>query len=125
MAEKERIIYQPIHPDVRPKLDLEYVAFHDKYMQYVPRDESKVWNGSARTTPALPPGGAEPVRVGLIQDIELSGFTVRVYVPEGYGTQKLPCFLWFHGGGWAIGGLDDGKDFCSFMCQSRLLKALE
>jgi len=36
------------YPDIRSKLDPEYVAFHDKYMQYVRPDEIKPWDGSAR-----------------------------------------------------------------------------
>lgn len=120
MSKGERTIYQPIDPDIREKLDPEYVAFHDKYMQYVPRDESKTWDGSARTTPSLPFGGAETVDVASVQDIELPNFKLRVYIPEASQAQNLPCLLWFHGGGWAIGGLDDGTDFCSFVCRGRL-----
>ncbi|QDS73263.1 hypothetical protein FKW77_004678 [Venturia effusa] len=115
MPEEDRTIHQPIHPDIRAKLDPEYVAFHDKYMQYVQRDESKIWDGSARTAPSLPFGGAEMVEVASIQDIELPDFKLRVYVPESNQIRSLPCLLWFHGGGWAIGGLNDGKDFCSFV----------
>ncbi|RDI80521.1 hypothetical protein Vi05172_g9487 [Venturia inaequalis] len=117
MSKGERTIYQPIDPDIRKKLDPEYVAFHDKYMQYVPRDESKTWDGSARTTPSLPFGGAETVVVASVQDIELPNFKLRVYIPEASQAQNLPCLLWFHGGGWAIGGLNDGTDFCSFVCR--------
>lgn len=121
MPGEERTIYQPIHPDIRSKLDPEYVAFHDKYMQYVPHDESKIWDGSARTAPSLPFGGAATVEVASVRDIVLPDFKLRAYVPQVCQASNLPCLLWFHGGGWAIGGLDDGKDFCSFVCQGRLL----
>lgn len=120
MSPEEREVHQPIHPDIRPKLDPEYVAFHDKYMQYVPRDESKDWDGTARTAPSLPFGGAETVEVASIQDIELPNFKLRAYSPEAHHASNLPCLLWFHGGGWAIGGVEDGKDFCSFVCRGEL-----
>ncbi|KAE9976031.1 hypothetical protein EG328_002871 [Venturia inaequalis] len=90
MSKGERTIYQPIDPDIRKKLDPEYVAFHDKYMQYVPRDESKTWDGSARTTPSLPFGGAETVVVASVQDIELPNFKLRVYIPEAIDYRLAP-----------------------------------
>ncbi|TLD37805.1 Alpha/Beta hydrolase protein [Venturia nashicola] len=117
MPGEEREIYQPIHLNIRSKLDPEYVAFHDKYMQYVPCDESKIWDGSARIAPSLPFGGAATVKVASVQDIELPKIKLRAYIPQVNHASKLPCLLWFHGGGWAIGGLNDGKDFCSFLCR--------
>jgi acetyl esterase/lipase len=119
MSNQERVIHQPLHPDVRPKLDPEYIAFHDKYMQYVQRDESKVWDSSARTTPSLPPGGSAHVQVGSIEDVQLPDFAVRVFTPEGEHQGGWPGLIWFHGGGWAIGGLNDNKDFCTLMCKGR------
>ncbi|CAK3929488.1 AB hydrolase superfamily [Lecanosticta acicola] len=115
-----RQIWQPIHPSLRPYLDPEYVAFHDQYMQYVIPDDLKIWDGTARTHPSLPPGGSAPIKVGRIQDISLSpNCRVRVFVPDdNMGDAKWPALLWFHGGGWAIGGLDSENDFCAYVCQS-------
>ncbi|KAF7558915.1 hypothetical protein G7046_g5228 [Stylonectria norvegica] len=111
-------IWQPLHPAIRTKLDPQYVAFHDKYMQYVQPDDSKTWDGTARTQPSLPSGGSTPVAVGSIEDFDIGTFRVRVYTPIGEaGERGWPVFIWYHGGGWAIGGLDDGKDFCSWVCQ--------
>ncbi|KAH8892151.1 hypothetical protein GQ53DRAFT_134395 [Thozetella sp. PMI_491] len=117
MATQERTIYQEIHPDVRPKLDPEYVEFHDKYMQYVPRDESKEWDGSARTTPSLPPGGSKPVSIGPIKDVKIGNFEARVFTPESDQNGSYGCLIWFHGGGWAIGGLEDSPDLCAYLCR--------
>ncbi|KAK7424155.1 hypothetical protein QQZ08_008761 [Neonectria magnoliae] len=118
MAQDGRKIWQPIHPETRPKLDPEYVAFHDQYMQYVQPDDLKAWDGTARTQPSLPPGGTPPVPVGSTRDFCVGEFQLRAYTPTGESeADRWPVLIWFHGGGWAIGGLDDNKDFCTFVCQ--------
>ncbi|MEU9024884.1 alpha/beta hydrolase [Actinomadura sp. NPDC048394] len=38
----------------------------------------------------------------------------RVYTPEGDGP--FPAFVWFHGGGWTIGGLDENEYACRAVC---------
>jgi acetyl esterase/lipase len=112
------IVHQPLPSTLLDKLDPEYIAFHNEYMQYVPRDESKIWDGSARTTPSLPYGGSPLVPVGDTRDIGLGDFSVRIYTPEGEPSiDGWPAFVWFHGGGWAIGGLDDSADFLTRVCR--------
>ncbi|KAI1261965.1 Alpha/Beta hydrolase protein [Xylariaceae sp. FL1019] len=117
--DEDPIVYQPIHPDIRSKLDPEYVAFHDKYFQYVKPDDQKVWDGSARTPPSwIPPTGLKPVPVGSVKDIELENFTIRVFTPAASRPERgWPAFLWFHGGGWAVGDITMGNDLCSLICQ--------
>lgn len=119
MARRE--VFQPIHASLRHLLDPEYVAFHDEYMQHVFPDELKIWDGSARTQPSLPAGGSMPLRVKRIIDVSLEHCRVRVFLPQPYlgavVEPKLPALLWFHAGGWAIGGLDSENDFCSYICQ--------
>ncbi|GAA3129271.1 alpha/beta hydrolase [Streptosporangium carneum] len=39
---------------------------------------------------------------------------VRVYTPEGEGS--FPAFVWFHGGGWTIGSLDENEVACRAAC---------
>lgn len=39
---------------------------------------------------------------------------VRVYIPEGEGP--FPAFIWFHGGGWTIGSLDENEVSCRAVC---------
>ncbi|MEV8638502.1 alpha/beta hydrolase [Streptosporangium sp. NPDC051023] len=39
---------------------------------------------------------------------------VRVYTPEGEGP--FPAFVWFHGGGWTIGSLDENEVSCRAVC---------
>lgn len=96
---ESRTLHQPIYPALRPFLDPEYVVFHEIYMQYVVPDHMKVWDGSARTKPSLPPGGSIPVPVRRIQDIRLTNCELRVFVPDNImGDEKSPALLWFHGG---------------------------
>ncbi|KAI0147172.1 Alpha/Beta hydrolase protein [Xylariaceae sp. FL1272] len=117
--DEDRAAHQPIHPDIRSKLDPEYVAFHDKYFQFVVPDNQKAWDGSARTPPSwIPPTGLKPVPVGSVEDIELENFTIRVFTPDSPRPERgWPVFLWFHGGGWAVGDITMGNDLCSLICQ--------
>ncbi|MER7211137.1 alpha/beta hydrolase [Streptosporangium sp. NPDC020072] len=39
---------------------------------------------------------------------------VRVYTPEGDGP--FPALVWFHGGGWTIGSLDENEVACRAVC---------
>ncbi|KIH89743.1 hypothetical protein SPBR_07494 [Sporothrix brasiliensis 5110] len=126
-----RQIYQPLHPAVRPLLDPQYVAFHDAHMQYVQQDDSKVWDGSARTKPSLPPGTLDVVPVGSTEDIDvatLNGkttFPMRVFRPSSSSPSPSstssstppPIFVWCHGGGWAIGSVASENDFCTRVCE--------
>ena len=119
-----RHVYQPLHADVRPLLDSQYVAFHDAHMQYVQTDDSKVWDGSARSKPSLPPGTLDNVPVGRIEDIDVatldgaSTFPVRVFTPASTPPAAgWPVFMWCHGGGWAIGGIESENDFCTRVCR--------
>ncbi|KAI4868293.1 Alpha/Beta hydrolase protein [Hypoxylon rubiginosum] len=119
MSSSNRQIYQPIHPDVRAVLDPEYVSFHDQYFQYLVPDDQTTWDGSARVRPtSVPATESIPVAVGDIRDLDLGNYNVRVFTPE---TQKpndgWPVFLWFHGGGWAVGDISSGNDVCALICQ--------
>ncbi|KAL4944302.1 Alpha/Beta hydrolase protein [Aspergillus oleicola] len=116
----QRTIHQPIHPTIRPLLDPEYVSFHDTHFQYVIPDDQKPWDGSARTaTPPWSPTSCPLTPVSSIRDIDLPDFPIRVFTPSGPGPEHgWPVFLWFHGGGWAIGGLNDGNDLCSLICDT-------
>ncbi|TPX15602.1 uncharacterized protein E0L32_004300 [Thyridium curvatum] len=120
MADPSRPVHQPIQPHVRPLLDPEYVAFHDKYFQYLVPDDTKPWDGSARLkNPHLPATESEPVPVGNVRDIKVNdNYTVRVFTPDGpKPAAGWPVFLWFHGGGWAVGDLAANNDVCALVCQ--------
>ncbi|KAL3472359.1 alpha/beta hydrolase fold-domain-containing protein [Aspergillus californicus] len=113
-----RPIHQPVHPSIRPLLDAEYIAFHDSHFQYVLPDDQQVWDGSARTAPRPWPSTEFPhTPVASVEDMNLGNFDVRIFTPNAPKPRSgYPVFLWFHGGGWAIGGLSDGNDMCSMIC---------
>lgn len=115
----DRKIWQPLHPAIRDKLDPQYVDYHDKYLQYIVPDELKAWDESVRSPKGtLPPGGTQPVPVGSIEDFVVGRFRVRVYTPTGESDERgWPALVWFHGGGWAVGGLNNGRDLCSWTCE--------
>ncbi|KAK7425807.1 hypothetical protein QQZ08_007656 [Neonectria magnoliae] len=113
-----RRIWQPIHPAIRDRLDPQYVTYHDEYLQYIVPDELKDWDGSVRTKGSLPPGGTQPVPVGSIEDFDVGRFRVRAYTPTGESDERgWPVLVWHHGGGWVVGGLNSGKDLCSWVCE--------
>jgi acetyl esterase len=39
---------------------------------------------------------------------------IRLYTPEGEGP--FPVVLYYHGGGWVLGDLDTGDDYCRSLC---------
>ncbi|KAF4454796.1 hypothetical protein F53441_2738 [Fusarium austroafricanum] len=114
-----RKIWQPLHPSIRDKLDPQYVAYHEAYLQYIEPDEIKDWDGSTRTKKiSLPPGGTKPIPVGSTNDYDVGRFRVRVYTPTGQSDDRgWPVLVWFHGGGWAVGGLNNGTDLCCWACE--------
>ncbi|WP_225878831.1 alpha/beta hydrolase [Spongiactinospora rosea] len=59
----------------------------------------------------LPPVGhvTEKVAPGPAGDIP-----VRVYTPEGPGP--FPALVWYHGGGWTIGSIDENEYACRTIC---------
>ncbi|KAM5346823.1 hypothetical protein ACJ41O_009828 [Fusarium nematophilum] len=118
-GDADRKIWQPLHPAIRDRLDPQYVAYHEAYLQYIEPDEINDWDGSTRTKKSsLPPGGTQPVPVGSIKDYDVGRFRVRAYTPTGECDERgWPVLVWFHGGGWAVGGLNNGTDLCSWVCE--------
>lgn len=52
--------------------------------------------------------------VGRVDELSIPGATgeivIRVYTPEG--EEPFPALVYFHGGGWALGGLDTHDGLC-------------
>lgn len=59
------------------------------------------------------------VPVASIRDINIDGpfgeIPLRLYTPEGKGP--FPALVYFHGGGWVVGKLDDFDAVCSILCR--------
>jgi acetyl esterase/lipase len=114
-----RTAYNPIHPSARSGLDPEYVAFHDEYVQYIRPDDQKAWDPAIRETSQLPYSGIGATPVGGIVDFsDYDGPTMRVFTPVGSPdrTEGWPLLLWFHGGGFVLGGIGSDVDFLTKIC---------
>ncbi len=63
---------------------------------------------------------APPAEVGDVRDIEVDGvggpLKARLYLPEGM-QENSPGLIFFHGGGWVMGGLDSHDRPCRRICQ--------
>jgi acetyl esterase/lipase len=120
MAEDaSRTIYQPIHPSIRSRLDHEYVAFHERYLQYVPSSESIPWDLASRLTSTPSAAGrSEPVEVGSQRDFDYGGHEqIRIFTPKGERPEsRWPVLVWLHGGGWTMGGLTSENSFLTRCC---------
>lgn len=61
----------------------------------------------------------KPVEVALVTDHTIPGpereIPVRCYYPKGEGP--FPALLYFHGGGWMVGTLDDFDAVCRYVCR--------
>ncbi|KAL2828676.1 AB hydrolase superfamily protein [Aspergillus cavernicola] len=119
-------IHQPLHPSILPLLNPQYIKFHETHLQYIPPDDQTPWTSSIRTAPKpFPPTESPLTKTASTQDLTLDNFSIRVFTPELDPTNNNPApdpgwpvFLWFHGGGWAIGGLADGNDLCTLICHT-------
>ena len=99
MADVEtRTIYQPIHPEILPKLIPEYVAFHNANTAFAPAIHEIPWDPIVRQGPPVQ-GGSAPLQVGSVKDLSLTHCKMRVFTPEGTPpAEGWPIFLFFHGG---------------------------
>ncbi|KAH7916442.1 alpha/beta hydrolase fold-domain-containing protein [Hygrophoropsis aurantiaca] len=116
----------PIDPDILPRLDPEYVAFHNKYVAHIVPYHTVYWDPSMRAAMGNPvPGSSEVVKVGSVKDYDLSHCRVRVFTPEGTTpVDGWPVYIWFHGGGWTVGGIDTQNHLVSRQCKGAKCVAL-
>ncbi|KAA1471525.1 hypothetical protein DENSPDRAFT_837535 [Dentipellis sp. KUC8613] len=107
----------PLHPDIVPRLDPEYAAFHDEQLIALPQAHDLPWDPKIRSGPTVP-GGSTPLEVGSVKDYSLGKFEVRVFTPEGTAPSAgWPVFIFFHGGGWTLGNINSENAFSSNMCK--------
>ena len=91
-------IHQPIHPSMIPRLDPEYVDFHNKFIATIVPPHTLPWDPAMRNGPAVP-GGSHPLPVGKTEDIDMTHTGFRAFTPEGISPANgWPCFIFFHGG---------------------------
>ena len=97
-----------LDPDVIALLDLIKAAGRPP-MDSLPPAEARLAFLAGRTV--LQP---EPAEVASVRDFTIPGdIPVRLY--RGIGTDpaaKLPCLVYYHGGGWVIGDLDSHDVLC-------------
>ncbi|KAJ7134470.1 alpha/beta hydrolase fold-domain-containing protein [Mycena epipterygia] len=107
---------QPIHPSIIPRLDPEYVAFHNEKLAQMIPPHTVPWTPALRNAPTVP-GGSDPLPVGSTEDIALTYTKFRAFTPEGASPANgWPCFIFFHGGGWTFGNISSENSFSTNMC---------
>jgi acetyl esterase len=100
-----------LDPDVEQLLDLIKAAGRPALDSLPPPEAREAYNaGRAVLQP-------EPAEVASVRDLTVPGpggpIPVRLY--RGIGTeagQKLPCLVYYHGGGWVIGDIDSHDVIC-------------
>ncbi|MGB8818603.1 MAG: alpha/beta hydrolase [Rhizobiaceae bacterium] len=69
--------------------------------------QRSAWNGVCRMFRAPMPDGA------AVEDKVLNGVPCQIFRPQGAGLK--PGLIYFHGGGWVLGGPDTHGDMCAEM----------
>ncbi|WP_214408427.1 alpha/beta hydrolase [Sphaerisporangium fuscum] len=97
--EAEKIIGQMPAGDSGPAMPLDAQAMREEFRRAWRMPERLQTVGGVVDTVFPGPAGDVPI---------------RVYTPEGEGP--FPVLLWFHGGGWTIGCLDENEVACRAVC---------
>ncbi len=71
--------------------------------------QRSAWNGVCRKFRAVMPDGV------TVEDRVLNGVPCQIFRPEGEGLK--PGLIYFHGGGWVLGGPDTHGDMCAEMAK--------
>ncbi|KAK0453002.1 alpha/beta hydrolase fold-domain-containing protein [Desarmillaria tabescens] len=108
---------QPLHPSIIPRLDPEYLEFHNSTLIYItPPHTLPSWDPTLRNAPAVP-GGSPLLPVGKTQDFKLTHCDFRAFTPEGEApTSGWPLLIYFHGGGWTFGNINSENSLATNMC---------
>ncbi|PQE30288.1 AB hydrolase superfamily protein [Rutstroemia sp. NJR-2017a WRK4] len=129
----------PLHPSILPHLDPVYHTFYNTHLinsQVVHHQPLSV----SRSSAILLPGASDPVSVGEVRDLQIpqpcsskkineqeegedksgneSRIPIRAFIPAA-PTPKggWPLCMYFHGGGWVLGGIDTENTVCSNLCK--------
>ncbi|KAK0218702.1 alpha/beta hydrolase fold-domain-containing protein [Armillaria fumosa] len=108
---------QPLHPSIIPRIDPEYLEFHNSTLICItPPHTLPSWDPALRNAPAVP-GGSPLLPVGKTQDFKLMHCDFRAFTPEGeVPTAGWPVFIYFHGGGWTFGNINSENSLATNMC---------
>ncbi len=100
----------PLDPDVLLVLDMIRLAGRPPFEQLSPDEAREAY---MKSRAVLQP---EPEAVSEARDLTAPGphgdIPLRLYRPAGAGAEKLPCLVYYHGGGWLLGGLDSHDVVC-------------
>jgi acetyl esterase len=96
----------PLDPRLLPVLEMLNAEEIDRTGTAAERRAKLIARRAARGTPPSVLDGPSDLDV---RDVDADGVAVRIYRPT---TGKLPVLLYFHGGGWWQGGLDDADASC-------------
>jgi acetyl esterase/lipase len=106
----------PLHPDILPRLDEEYISFYNEHLANTLGVYQRPWTPSIRDEPPQP-GGSDPIPVGSIRDVQLTSCRARVFTPEGDAPPAgWPVIVYFHGGGWVLGSINTENAFATNLC---------
>src|SRR5258707_7353783 len=72
--------------------------------------------------------GPKDVPVGKTQNITVptpsGGVPIRVYTPVAAGSDAMPALIFFHGGGWVIGSVEDVDGLCRILANEGSLRVI-
>lgn len=113
-----------LHESMIKKLDPEYVKFFNSTLSSNPNIAytHRVPLEKLRKAGNVIPGQTPLTEMAKIYDIEIprkhtkaaNSIPARVFVPKGNKpSEGWPLLVWFHGGGWVLGGLDTENSFCT------------
>jgi acetyl esterase len=88
----------PLHPQAQAVCDLVNA------MGAVPPSDERLQEVRDGFATLVAMGAGEPEDVFAIDDVDADGVAVRVYRPSA--ADDLPVVVYFHGGGWTIGTVD-------------------
>lgn len=84
----QRTVHQPLHPSILDSIDPEYRAYHEDFIQYLPKSEDLPFSPSMRSAPAAP-GNSHTVPVGEEKELNFSNCRALCWIPEGVAPLGL------------------------------------
>lgn len=112
-----------IHESVKSTLDPKYIEFFNQTLVDKPgllathRQPLSVTRAGGNVIPGqTPPEPMKrifdikiPAKYAAVEDIPARVFVPECEAPEG----GFPLFIWYHGGGWVLGGIDTENSYCT------------